>query len=77
MCFVLGYDGVLDTDLPSREALWDKYDTEAPARPRRTCEQECSVAAYRTVQDSDVLQPLKTYPVGARPMWVMMIKLAG
>jgi hypothetical protein len=34
MCFVPGYDGVLYTDLPSREALWDKYDTEAPARPR-------------------------------------------
>jgi 6-phosphogluconolactonase len=35
------------------------------------------LAAYRIDQDSGVLQPLKTYPVGARPMWVMMIKLAG
>lgn len=35
------------------------------------------LAAYRVDQDSGVLQPLKTYPVGARPMWVMMIKLAG
>jgi 6-phosphogluconolactonase len=35
------------------------------------------LAAYRIDQDSGVLQPLKTYPVGARPMWVMMINLAG
>jgi 6-phosphogluconolactonase len=35
------------------------------------------LAAYRVDHDSGVLQPLKTYPVGTRPMWVMMIKLAG
>jgi 6-phosphogluconolactonase len=35
------------------------------------------LAAYRVHQDSGVLQPLKTYPVGARPMWVMIIKLQG
>ena len=35
------------------------------------------LAAYRIDQDSGVLEPLKTYPVGARPMWVMMINLAG
>ena len=35
------------------------------------------LAAYRVDQGSGVLQPLTTYPVGARPMWVMMIKLAG
>jgi 6-phosphogluconolactonase len=35
------------------------------------------LAAYRVEQDSGVLQPLKTYAVGARPMWVMVIKLAG
>jgi 6-phosphogluconolactonase len=35
------------------------------------------LAAYRTDQDCGVLQPLKTYPVGARPMWVMMIKRGG
>ena len=58
MCFVPGYDGVLDTDLPSREALWDKYDTEAPARPRRTCEQECSVTAYRFDPSAGMLTAL-------------------
>jgi 6-phosphogluconolactonase len=35
------------------------------------------LAAYHVDQDSGLLQPLKTYPVGARPMWVMIIKLAG
>jgi 6-phosphogluconolactonase len=35
------------------------------------------LAAYRIDPDRGVLQPLKSYPVGARPMWVMMIKLAG
>jgi 6-phosphogluconolactonase len=35
------------------------------------------LAAYRVDQDTGVLQPLKTYPVGARPMWVMMLKLGG
>jgi 6-phosphogluconolactonase len=35
------------------------------------------LAAYRVDQDSGDLHPLKTYPVGARPMWVMMIRLAG
>jgi 6-phosphogluconolactonase len=35
------------------------------------------LAAYRIDQDCGVLQPLKTYPVGARPMWVMLIRLAG
>jgi len=35
------------------------------------------LAAYRIDQDTGVLQPLKTYPVGARPMWVMIIKVGG
>lgn len=35
------------------------------------------LAAYRIDQDTGVLQPLKTYPVGARPMWVMILKLTG
>jgi 6-phosphogluconolactonase len=35
------------------------------------------LAAYRIDAETGVLQPMKTYPVGARPMWVMMIRLAG
>jgi 6-phosphogluconolactonase len=35
------------------------------------------LAAYRIDANTGVLQPLKTYPVGARPMWVMIIKLPG
>jgi 6-phosphogluconolactonase len=35
------------------------------------------LAAYRIDADSGVLQPLKTYPVGARPMWVMIVRLQG
>jgi 6-phosphogluconolactonase len=35
------------------------------------------LAAYRIDQGSGTLQPLKTYPVGARPMWVMIVQLAG
>lgn len=35
------------------------------------------LAAYRIDASTGVLQPLKTYPVGARPMWVMIIKLPG
>jgi 6-phosphogluconolactonase len=35
------------------------------------------LAAYRIDQTSGALQPLKTYPVGARPMWVMILQLAG
>jgi 6-phosphogluconolactonase len=35
------------------------------------------LAAYRIDPDTGALEPLKVYPVGARPMWVMIIKLAG
>jgi 6-phosphogluconolactonase len=35
------------------------------------------LAAYRIDADSGILQPLKTYPVGARPMWVMIARLPG
>jgi 6-phosphogluconolactonase len=35
------------------------------------------LAAYRIDPDRGVLQPLKSYPVGARPMWVTIISLAG
>jgi 6-phosphogluconolactonase len=35
------------------------------------------LAAYRVDQDSGVLHPHRTYPVGTRPMWVMIIKLLG
>jgi 6-phosphogluconolactonase len=35
------------------------------------------LAAYRIDPDTGRLQPLTTYPVGARPMWVMIIKLPG
>jgi 6-phosphogluconolactonase len=35
------------------------------------------LAAYRIEQDSGRLQPLKTYALGARPMWVLMANLAG
>jgi 6-phosphogluconolactonase len=35
------------------------------------------LAAYRIDADSGILQPLKTYPVGARPMWVLILGLAG
>jgi len=35
------------------------------------------LAAYKIDPDSGVLQPLKTYPIGARPMWVMSIRLPG
>ena len=31
------------------------------------------LAAYRVDANTGVLQPLKTYPLGARPMWVMII----
>jgi 6-phosphogluconolactonase len=33
------------------------------------------LAAYRIDQNTGVLQPLKFYPVGARPMWVMIIRV--
>jgi 6-phosphogluconolactonase len=33
------------------------------------------LAAYGIDPASGVLQPLKTYPVGARPMWVMIIRV--
>jgi 6-phosphogluconolactonase len=33
------------------------------------------LAAYRIDQATGLLQPLKTYPVGARPMWVMIIRI--
>ncbi len=32
------------------------------------------LAAYRVDADTGVLHPLKTYPLGARPMWVMIIR---
>jgi 6-phosphogluconolactonase len=35
------------------------------------------LAAYRIDGGSGALVPLKTYPVGARPMWVMIIVLPG
>jgi 6-phosphogluconolactonase len=35
------------------------------------------LAAYRIEHDSGRLQPLKTYALGARPMWVLMVNLAG
>ena len=33
------------------------------------------LAAYRIDPDTGMLQPLTTYPIGKRPMWVMIIKL--
>ena len=33
------------------------------------------LAAYRIDADTRVLHPLKTYPLGARPMWVMIIRV--
>jgi 6-phosphogluconolactonase len=35
------------------------------------------LAAYRIEQDSGRLEPLKTYTLGARPMWVMTVNVAG
>jgi len=35
------------------------------------------LAAYRIDPDTGMLQPLTTYPIGKRPMWVMIIKLPG
>jgi 6-phosphogluconolactonase len=35
------------------------------------------LAAYRIDGETGVLHPLKTYPVGTRPMWVMIISLGG
>jgi 6-phosphogluconolactonase len=35
------------------------------------------LAAYSIEHDSGRLQPLKTYALGARPMWVLMVNLAG
>jgi 6-phosphogluconolactonase len=34
------------------------------------------LAAYRIDANCGVLQPLKTYPVGARPIWVIVLELA-
>ena len=34
------------------------------------------LAAYRIDQNTGVLQPLEVYPVGTRPMWVMILSLA-
>jgi 6-phosphogluconolactonase len=34
------------------------------------------LATYRIDQESGRLQPLQSYPLGARPMWVLMVKLA-
>jgi 6-phosphogluconolactonase len=33
------------------------------------------LASYRIDQNTGVLQPLKVYPVGARPMWVMITRV--
>jgi 6-phosphogluconolactonase len=33
------------------------------------------LASYRIDQNTGVLQPLKIYPVGARPMWVMITRV--
>ncbi|HEY5866974.1 MAG TPA: beta-propeller fold lactonase family protein, partial [Candidatus Tectomicrobia bacterium] len=33
------------------------------------------LAAYRIDQHSGLLQPLDIYPVGNRPMWVMVLRL--
>jgi 6-phosphogluconolactonase len=33
------------------------------------------LAAYRVDGDTGVLRPLQTYPLGTRPMWVMIIKI--
>ena len=33
------------------------------------------LAAYRIDQNSGRLQPLEVYPVGTRPMWVMILRL--
>jgi 6-phosphogluconolactonase len=33
------------------------------------------LAAYRIDQNSGLLQPLEVYPVGNRPMWVMILRL--
>jgi 6-phosphogluconolactonase len=35
------------------------------------------LAAYRVAADTGVLQPLTTYPLGSRPMWVLILSLAG
>jgi 6-phosphogluconolactonase len=35
------------------------------------------LAAYRIDADSGVLHPLKTYPLGSRPMWVLAMRLPG
>jgi 6-phosphogluconolactonase len=35
------------------------------------------LAAYRIDADTGTLQPLKIYPVGTRPMWVLIVRLAG
>jgi 6-phosphogluconolactonase len=33
------------------------------------------LAAYRIEQTTGLLQPLDVYPVGTRPMWVMLLRL--
>jgi len=35
------------------------------------------LASYRVNSDTGALTPLETYPVGKRPMWVLMTKLGG
>lgn len=35
------------------------------------------LAAYRIDADSGALQPLQIYPVGTRPMWVLIMRLPG
>jgi 6-phosphogluconolactonase len=34
------------------------------------------LAAYRIDSTTGLLQPLEVYPVGNRPMWVMIIRVA-
>jgi len=35
------------------------------------------LASYRVNRDTGALTPLETYPVGKRPMWVLMTHLGG
>ena len=35
------------------------------------------LASYRINNDTGSLEPLESYPLGERPMWVMIIELPG
>ena len=35
------------------------------------------LASYRIDPGTGALHPLKTYPLGRRPMWVLLLKLTG